>query len=137
VSNGNSGIAETPVGLKMANVQYRNLACSTRGRILVALTAGLGVVKGTQAIRHILRMVECLSISPEGRVVHHAVALVVEPRGRFRFLRRNSRKSQAHQTRNDQVPHGFISRSPLCFEGHLTIWLVSLPELSRKHPGGL
>jgi hypothetical protein len=66
-------------------------------------------------------MVEYLSIGLEGRFVHHAVALVVEPPGRVRFLHRNGGKSQTHQTRNDQVPHGFISCSAVSFTGYLSI----------------
>ena len=60
----------------------------------MAFAAGLGVIERPKTILQCLHFVECRSIGLVGRIVNHAVTLVVEPGRRVRVLLPESSKSK-------------------------------------------
>src|SRR5207245_4854682 len=77
-------VAKLPIRTEVAHAQFRDLAGSAGGGVLVALAAGLGVVERAQPVADLLDFVEGRQIGFMGRVIDEAVALVVEGAGRLR-----------------------------------------------------
>lgn len=77
-------ILEAVVRSKMTHAQFRNLACTTRLRILVTFAAGLRVVERAQSVFYGLKFIKLFLINLVYRVIHHTIALVVEPGRSFR-----------------------------------------------------
>ena len=115
-------ILETPIRSPMSHAQFRDLACPSRGRVLVTLAAGLRVVERPKPVFHIFRFIKFLLIGLVGCVINHAVAFVVEASGRFRKLQRHwSQKKTENSTGNQNShrlfspPRSAIHRNPLVF----------------------
>src|SRR5712664_667882 len=79
-------IAKTAIWSAVAHPQLRNLACSARRGVLVALAAGLRVVKRAQTVLYRLYIVKPRLVSLMSRIIHQTVALVVEAGGSLRAL---------------------------------------------------
>src|SRR5215469_11819674 len=82
--DGNIRIFKPATGTPMADAQFRYLTRAARGWVLMALAAGLRVVKRPEAIGDLFDLIELPLIHGVRGVVHHSVGLVVESSGRFR-----------------------------------------------------
>src|SRR6266516_5760105 len=83
-------VAELSGGIEVADAQLADLAGTPRCRVLVALAAGLCIVERSQPIVDVLDLVKALPVGVVGRIIDHAVALVVEGAGDRKSTRLNS-----------------------------------------------
>src|SRR5260370_23647034 len=83
-SNGDIGIYELAVGTTGAHAKFADLSGGARGGVLMALAAGLRVVKRSQAVGEGPRFIELGLIGGGGGVIHRTIGLVVGAGGSFR-----------------------------------------------------
>ena len=98
------GILEPAVPSAMTDAQLRDLTRAPGDRVLVALAARLRVVQRPEPVVDLFHIVERRLIGLVGRVIHHAVALVVESSGRVGKLPGDDR--EAHEGGGNQGSHG-------------------------------
>src|SRR5580693_1330908 len=73
--DGDFRILKNTLCIVMSHAQFRDLARTTRGRILVALAAGLCVVQWPESVRHSFHFFEFGLVGAVRRVVDHTIAL--------------------------------------------------------------
>src|SRR6266852_175590 len=108
-SNGDFGIYELPVGTAVTHAQFADLAGAAGSGILVALAAGLRVVKRAEAVGDLLDFIELDLIGGMGGVVHETVGLIVETGGRFRKRRSEREKGDGQQGQADENLHWHLN----------------------------
>src|SRR5256884_6902593 len=77
-------VAELAGRVDVADAQLADLARTPRCRVLVAFAAGLRIVEWSQPIVDVLGLVKALPVGVVGRIIDHAVALVVQGAHRLR-----------------------------------------------------
>src|SRR6476646_1127585 len=106
VVDGDFRIPKHAMGIEVADTQFGNLAGAASGGILVALAAGLRVVKRAKAVRDCFYFFELGLIGGVGRVVDQTVASVVKTSGRLGKRRCEGKKTNRQTERNaGKQPH--------------------------------
>jgi hypothetical protein len=83
MSNRNLGILKVPIAIQVAHAQLRYLTGAAGNGILMALAAGLRVIKWSETVCDLLYGIEFRPVRLVRSLVHEAIAAVVESGRRF------------------------------------------------------